>query len=127
VVGDEPAGDTYRYFGILQGEGEPVKASLRGEPRELLKVRYPGPPLKFMVYPDDAPGTPPDKTVEVPGPWSAPALVHRSRAGQPTAVGEGKSWKVELLVPGQAPGRELSVWLKLDFEKELPPLRQWPR
>ena len=127
VVGDEAAGDTYRYFGVVQGEGEPVKASLRGEPRELLKVRYPGPALKFMVYPADAPGTPPDKQVDVAGPWSAPALLHMSRAGQPTAAGEGKSWKVELLVPGQAPGRELSVWLKLDFEKELPPLRQWPR
>jgi hypothetical protein len=130
VVGDDLASGTYRILGMSQGDaGEPVKASLRGNEQELGRLRYPGPPVKFLIYPSDVAGVKADVEVPVDGPWAALRLLHLNRDGRPTALGEGKTrtWKVELLVPGPDQKQRLSVWLKLEFEKELPPLRDWPR
>lgn len=129
-VGDDLASSFYRIFGMVQGSGEPVKANLYAPGESVLgRLNYPGPPVSFLIY--DEQGREVIETVQIKGPWAPVALVGMAREGRPTAVpiGDGatKAWKVELLVPSRDGRLQLSVWMKLEFQKELPALRDWPR
>ncbi|MCC6661569.1 MAG: hypothetical protein IT437_11865 [Phycisphaerales bacterium] len=125
AAGHALAGQYYEYVGLRQGDGEPHREYLRGEPRVLGSVTYPGPPLKISIFDSAEAGSAPraGTGVEVQGPWAALALLQQYQA----LTADGKTWNVEVLVPGSAPGTQVSIWVQMEFKNGLPPAAEWPR
>jgi hypothetical protein len=120
----------FSYIGIAQGDAAPrPEGYLRGEDGAPLgTLTYPGPPVRigFFARPDDQT---PVATRVIDGPWGALQLLHMKRGESLLAerIEPNTKWTVELLVPDAAdPARLLSVWLQLEFQKELPALKDWP-
>lgn len=131
-LGDGLASERFPYLGISQGTDAPKPdAYLSGEDRkELRELRLPGEAIRLGVFlQPDSPA--PVKTLTFDGPWGVLRFLHESRGGRPLAQrldAEPRKWHVEVLVEdSSAPGVMLSLWLELEFPKELPALKDWPR
>jgi hypothetical protein len=123
------ANDRYRYMGVVQGDGKPTAtARLSGPDEELGQVVYPGGPIRFGFFKDQA-DPEPTITVAVDQWWAPVRMLHEAHAGAPLAEKTAdRTWTVEMLVDDWAnPGKKLSLWLRLEFARELPTLDQWPR
>lgn len=86
---------------------------------ELASVRMPGAPLELRLMESDAASSKVLATVGVPSRWSGLYLIERF-GGRPAGPGGRKTWEVE--VETQVQGKPMSLWLKLDFDRELPDL-----
>jgi len=66
--------------------------------------------------------------VKIPAPWAALRLLYAGyAAASPEKInGDARIWKVKVLVDDPAGGKR-SLWLKLEFQQELPDPRTWPR
>ncbi len=89
----------------------------------LTKLRAPGAAfdLKFFASDQTAPG--PVATLNIPSKWGGLYLVDHFR-GQPVKADDRKVWDVEADV--QTPSGMKSVWLRLEFDTELPELPWFP-
>ncbi|MFB3893160.1 MAG: type VI secretion protein IcmF/TssM N-terminal domain-containing protein [Phycisphaerae bacterium] len=107
---------------LAQGKAKPVRLQTVEKDLTLLSgVAYPGDDLAFCFFkhPID---TEPSTTVKVPGPWSAIRLIHLLALGESA---DGKTWTVRLgLEDDQKNVRPFRI--KLEFEKELPAMAEWP-
>src|SRR5581483_12338557 len=62
----------------------------------------------------------PEQKLLLAVPWAGPSLLFNAHAAQPVATNP-RRWQVELAL-----GDNISLWLYVDFEKELPPKSDWP-
>jgi hypothetical protein len=108
----------------------PIPLSAQGGSAEvkLAKLRAPGAAFELRFYASEQGGTP-AATLSVPSRWSGMYLVHRFR-GQPVKADDRRTWDVELDVgtpgKGSAGGATKSIWVRLEFDTELPELPWYP-
>lgn len=113
---------------IVQGQA-PCSPRLRSRPgpeQKPVPVVYAGEALRLCFYSAAAPDKP-DPTLTFDGPWGALQLLHQYDA-KPVTPGDTKSWAAEVVVPYTTGGQviNLSLWLKLEFDRPLPAMEEWP-
>ncbi len=113
------------FVAVVAAGGEPkTTVPLAGQSEaRLTKLRAPGAAfdLKFFASEQIAPG--PVATLNIPSKWGGLYLVDHFR-GQPAKADDRKIWDVEADV--QTPSGMKSVWLRLEFDTELPELPWFP-
>ena len=113
------------FVAVVTAGGEPkTTVPLAGQSEaRLTKLRAPGAAfdLKFFASEQIAPG--PVATLNIPSKWGGLYLVDHFR-GQPVKADDRKIWDVEADV--QTPSGMKSVWLRLEFDTELPELPWFP-
>ncbi len=113
-------------MGIAQGAAVSPAQRVRNEDaRKLGEVKYSGDELNLRFF-TDASTNQGLQSFKIAGPWSVLRLLHDYANAKPEKLGDAKVWKVNVLVDDPAGGKR-SVWLKLEFQKELPDPDQWPR
>jgi hypothetical protein len=114
---------------IVQGQA-PCSPRLRSRPgpgQAPVPVAYAGEAVRMCFYSAAAAADRPDATLTFDGPWGALQLLHQYDA-KPVTPGDTKTWAAEVVVPYNAGGQEikLSLWLKLEFDRPLPTMEEWP-
>ncbi|MEM7396334.1 MAG: hypothetical protein AAF492_28700, partial [Verrucomicrobiota bacterium] len=91
-------------------------------PVTMMKFRYPGQPLVFRFYKYFSDQVE-NRTLAFDGPWGILKLLkeHEGRRDPKSP----KTWKVQLRVKSDE-GREYGLWLAIEFDREIPPLEDWP-
>lgn len=124
-LGKDALTTTAPFVAVVAAGGEAkTTVPLAGQSEaRLTKLRAPGAAfdLKFFASEQTAPG--PVATLSIPSRWGGLYLVDHFR-GQPVKSDDRKVWDVEADV--QTPAGPKSVWLRLEFDTELPELPWYP-
>jgi hypothetical protein len=125
--GDAAAGrggalQVWRLLAVRQGTRRigPARTEQREE-HSLGKVLYPGDEIGFELF--KFPDGEPHRTVKLPAPWAALALLHQF--GAERSAESKLEWTVELAAKDDL-GYERALRLKLKFARALPALKDWP-
>ena len=114
------------FVSIVAVGGEPKSTiPLNGAATEvkLTKLRAPGTGFELKFFPTEQSSATPLATLTVPSRWGGMYLIDHFH-GQPTRPDDRHIWDVEVDVG--APGATKSVWLRLEFDSELPELPWYP-
>ncbi len=109
--------------GSVPGKPVPLSGANAAAEVKLTKLRAPGPAFELRFLPSEEAGAAPVATLSIPSRWGGMYLVDRFH-GQPTRADDRRSWDVEADVT--TTGGTRSVWLRLEFDAELPELPWHP-
>ncbi|MCH7545823.1 MAG: hypothetical protein IID30_05395 [Planctomycetes bacterium] len=109
---------------VERHKGGSVKRSdfrLDRRDKPLGSEEYPGSDKLVFVFSKTSDDTD-EKTVEIGGPWSVLALIHKFHGER--SKKDAHIWRLEMVVPYN--GTQRSFWLELTFDTPLPTLDDWP-
>jgi len=115
----------WKHLALKQGSVSEMLGRLTIGPehdKPLGIVQYPGEEAEFLFYryPGD-PDESPDWSLPFEGPWASLRILHKCEPAR-RDDDNPKKWKVWL----QKKGTRQGLWLQLQFERELPRLKDWP-
>ena len=124
-LGKEALGAAFVSIAAGSAPGKPVALAGAGALPEikLTKLRAPGPAFELRFLASDGGSAAPVATLSVPSRWGGMYLVDHFH-GQPTRSDDRRSWDVEADVT--TAGGTRSIWLRLEFDAELPELPWHP-
>lgn len=120
-LGKDSLPDAAPFVAIAPAGGKAgTPTGMAGKPEvRLTKLRAPGQAFDLRFFTTGAADAAPVATLSVPSRWGAMYLVDKFK-GQPRHTDNRRTWDVEVDVP--ASGATKSVWLRLEFDADLPDL-----